>query len=256
MNKIEPHYQLLILMDLQDFFSEYYKVLTALMAFVLGLLSLAMRSYFSEKGKLKAQISENKKLIDQTEKIKAKYQRELEDLKRDHQLDIAKRKYQYEGKKDIYIKFFKLIDEFSTKNNIETQKKFLPILEEFNRNYLQSTSRQNKPAQTRAINVFQKKVQALMFESNEDLVRIKQETNTIRLLASEDVVEKLDLLTYAFEKSMEKSHHTMTNLISLLLLGDQETISKNQKEIERDAAVIDGVKRDTINLMRQELNTI
>lgn len=243
-------------MDLQDFFSEYYKALTVLIAFVLGLLSLALRSYSSEKGKLKAQISENRKLTDQTEKIKTKYQRELEELKRDHQLDIAKRKYQYEGKKDIYIKFFKLIDEFSTKNNIATQEKFLPILEEFNRNYLQSTSRQNSSAQTRAINVLQKKVQALMFESNKDLVKIKQETNTIRLLASEDVVEKLDLLTYAFEKSMEKSHQTMNNLIPLMLHGDQETMLKNQKEIERDAAVIDGIKRDIIDLMRQELNSI
>lgn len=242
--------------EIQKLFYLYYSEISIAITFLIGLLIYTLRSYLSEKGKLKAQISENKKLVEQTESIKSKYSIELEDIKKNHQLEISKRKYQYEAKKDIYIKFFKLLDEFSSKNNSETQAKFLPILEEFNRNYLQSSSKINKSGETKAINVFQKKIQALLFEANNDLIRLKQETNTIRLLASDEVVKKLDLLTFAFDKSMEDSNKMMNNLLQLMLSNDQLKMNENQRQLELTAQIINKIKEEIIELMRNELNNI
>jgi len=103
----------------------------------------------------------------------------------------------------------RLTDEFSNDNNVKTQGKFLPIVEEFNRNYLNATSNGNKRNETNAITVFSKKIQKLMLDANQDLLRIKQETNIIRLIASDAVLQKLDLLTLAYDNSMEVSNKTM-----------------------------------------------
>lgn len=100
-------------MNIQGFITENYQLILAVFTFIFGLFLLVIRSYFTEKGKLKAQISENKKLTEQVEKIKSKYNKELEEIKKEHQLDISKRKYQYESKKEQCINFFKLLDEFS-----------------------------------------------------------------------------------------------------------------------------------------------
>lgn len=242
--------------EIQKLFNQYYSEISIALTFLIGLLIITLKSYLAEKGKLKAQISENNKLIEQTESIKSKYSIELEELKKNHQLEISKRKYQYEGKKDIYIKFFKLLDEFSNKNNSETLAKFLPILDEFNRNYLQSTSKNNKSGETKAITVFQKKIQALLFDANQDLIRVKQETNTIRLLASDEVVKKLNLLTFAFDKSMQDSNKMMKNLLPLMLSNDQLKIQESQSKMELSGQVINLIKEEIIELMRIELNNI
>ena len=178
-------------MNLHLDFIEPYLAYIVLLFFVL--LILYIKTYVSEKAKIKALKNENEKLVNETERIK-----------KDFQLEIAKRKYQYESKKEQYLKFFKLLDEFSNENNIKTQEKFFPIVEEFNRNYLNATSNE-----TNAITVFSKKIQKLMLDANQDLLRIKQETNTIRLIASDAVLQKLDLLTLAYDNSMEVSNKTM-----------------------------------------------
>jgi hypothetical protein len=243
-------------MDLKGLFTENYKVITGLLIFVLSLLIIAIKSYFSERGRLKAQISENKKLVEQTEKIKSKFNKELEEYKKEHQLEISKRKYQYESKKEQYIKFFMLLDEFSNESNSKTQQKFIPIVEEFNRNYLNATSVNNKRNETNAITTFQKKIQQLMFDANKDLIRIKQETNTIRIIASNDILHKLDLLTMAYDKSLEATSKMMKNLLPLILDKNQEKIRTNKLEIEIIGIEIKSLKEEIINLMRKELGEI
>lgn len=241
---------------LQDFIINNYEIFSISFLSILGLFIIALKSYFTEKGKLKAQISENKKLVEQTEKIKSKFSKELEELKKEHQLDISKRRYQYESKKEQYIKFFKLLDEFSNENNLKTQEKFLPILEEFNRNYLKSNSLNKKKDETNAISVFSKKIQKLMFDSNQDLIRIKQETNTIRIIASDEIIKKLDLLTLAYDKSMEVANKSINELLPLMLSNNQTKMQDNQRDIEIAGMFIKKITDEIIELMRKELNEI
>lgn len=160
----------------------------------LGLLILYIKTYTTEKAKMEVLKSENKKLIEETERIK-----------KDFQLEISKRRYQYESKKEQYILFFKLLDQFTNEANKSTQEKLLPILDEFNRNFLNSSSRNDKKGENNATSVMSKKIQRLTFEANESLIKIKQETNTIRLIASDRIIQKLDLLELAYDKNMEQA---------------------------------------------------
>ena len=78
-----------------DFLKPYinYLVLT-----IIGLIAFYAKTYTQERAKRKALIRTNKRLIEETESIK-----------KEHQLDISKRRYQYESKKEQYLKFYKLI---------------------------------------------------------------------------------------------------------------------------------------------------
>lgn len=220
------------------------------------LLAIFLKSYVQEKAKLTALKSENKKLIDETEKIKSQYNKELEELKKDHQLDISKRKYQYESKKETYIKFFQLLDQFTRDNNVKNQENLMQILDEFNRNYLHAASQNNKKNETNAVTVLSKKIQKLMFDTSQDLIKIKQETNTIRIIASDEILRKLDILNLAYDKSTETSNKMMRDLPALMMANNQEQIQQGQKDIEISAMVINSIKDDIIALMRTELNEI
>lgn len=109
----------------------------------LGLLILYIKTYTTEKAKMEVLKSENKKLIEETERIK-----------KDFQLEISKRRYQYESKKEQYILFFKLLDQFTNEANKSTQEKLLPILDEFNRNFLNSSSRNDKKGENNGAGAF------------------------------------------------------------------------------------------------------
>ncbi|MGH2666647.1 hypothetical protein [Flavobacterium sp.] len=223
---------------------------------LISLLILFLKSFVQEKAKWKALKSENKKLVDETEKIKSQYSRELENLKKEHQLDLSKRKYQYESKKETYFKFFQLIDQFALDNNVKNQENLMPILDEFNRNYLNAASQNNKKNETNAVTVMSKKIQKLTFDAAQDLMKIKQETNTIRLIASNEILQKLNLLNLAYDKSMEVSNKMMSSLPALMLTNDQDKIKKEQQEVEVSALVINQIKDEIIELMRSELNEI
>lgn len=223
---------------------------------LVGVIGLYFRTYLKERAKIIALKSENETLVEQSESIKAKYNKEIEEIKKFHQLEIEKRKYQYESKKEQYLNFFRLLDSFTRDANKTTQEKLFLILDEFNKNYLNSASNNNKKGETKAVTVMSKKLQKLMFNANDDLIKIKQETNTIRLIASDNIIKKLNLLELAYDKNMEKSNKMMSDLPKLMLLNDQNKMNENQKEIEISGMVIQNIKNRIIELMREELNEI
>lgn len=211
----------------------------------LGMLILYIKTYTTEKAKIGVLKSENKKLTEETERIK-----------KDFQLEISKRKYQYESKKEQYILFFKLLDQFTNEANKSTQEKLLPILEEFNRNFLNASSRNDKKGEANATTTMSKKIQKLAFEANESLIRIKQETNTIRLIASDNIIQKLNLLELAYDKNMEQATKLMNDLPKQVMCNDQRGMQNSQNEIEISALVIKQIKDEIIELMRTELDEI
>jgi hypothetical protein len=223
---------------------------------LIGLILLYFRTLVKERAKIRVLRKKNKLLTEETEEIKSKYNKEIEKIKKEHLLDIEKRKYQYESKKEQYINFFKLLDNFNTDSNVIAQEKMIPIIEEFNRNYLNAANRNNKRGETNATIVMSKKVQKLMFESNKELSRIKQETNTIRIIASDSILKTLNLLELAYDRSFEELSKMMKDLQIQMMTNDQEGMKRSQREMQEIANVILKFKNDLIQQMRIELNEI
>lgn len=223
---------------------------------LIGLILLYLRTLVKERAKIRVLRKKNKLLTEETEEIKSKYNKEIEIIKKEHLLDIEKRKYQYESKKEQYINFFKLLDNFNTDSNVIAQEKMIPIIEEFNRNYLNAANRNNKRGETNATTVMSKKVQKLMFESNKELSRIKQETNTIRIIASDSILKTLNLLELAYDRSFEESSKMMKDLQIQMMTNDQEGMKRSQREMQEIANAILKFKNDLIQQMRIELNEI
>ena len=220
---------------------------------LLTLLIIFVKSYVSEKGKLTALESKNKELVKQSESIKSQYSKELEELKKEHQLDISKRRYKYESKKDTYIKFFQLIDQFTREQNIKNQESMILIIDEFNKKFLNAVNSKDK---TLAITLMSKKAQKLMIEANDELLRVKQETNTIRLIASSEILDKLNQLDIAYERSLDLSNKMMTSLPKNIMTNDTAKLEEEKYNVELSAQLINKIKDNIISLMRTELDEI
>lgn len=216
-----------------------------------GSLIATIGVYINEKSKQRALKRDNKKLVEETEKIKAEYTSKLEELKKDHQLEISRRKYQYEGKKESYVAFFKMLDTFTADQNIKSQDKLKDLIHEFNRNFGDSVSSQKK-----ASLVFSKKINVLAMESYKEFIKLKQETNVIKLMASDAVIDHLLLLELSYENLMKESDKMMNALPRLIMLGNEDRMNELKEEIEIKGRVINKIKDELNSLMRKELNEI
>lgn len=236
-----------------EILQQYSPYIISVLIVIIGLVS---RSYFQEKGKLMAQIEANKKLVSQTEQIKIIYSKELEEVKKTHQLDISKRKYQYESKKEQYIKFFNLLDNFNMQSTITMQEKLIPIFQEFNKNYLQASTINNRKQENQAITAMSKRLQSVMLESKKELIQLRNETNTIKLIASDKVLYKLGELSEAYDVSSDLADKVVKALPSVVMLGEGEIINKFQNVIEQSSVTILEIKNEIIDIMRDELDEI
>ena len=182
--------------ELTGFIQSYWETI----ALAVGVYGFGfLTSYLKERVKNKAYIGDIRRL-----------EGEKELVRKEHQLDIEKRKYRYESKREQFVKYFNLIDAFAAKSNSEIQSRFLPMTTAYNSEYLNGYG--DKQKETDAITKFSSGIQGLMFEANENLIRLRSETNAIKIIASTRTVNLIVEMDGLYDKSFELSSQMIKEL--------------------------------------------
>lgn len=226
-------------------------VISNILFFVLGALSIYLTAYLKVKGKNRALIEDNRQLEEDKQKIVAKYRAETEEIKKQHSLDIEKRKYQYEDKRLQFSKYFALLDEFHGKCNSIFLEKFQPIMTEFLSGCLNEEEVKN-----RAIVKYNQDVQALVFELNEEHLKVKTEQNSIRLIASEKVDVLLDKLEVAVKNATDASTEMLRFMSTQEFWADQSLIVPYQEKATIFGQDVQRFHNALKEQMKQELKEI
>ncbi|WP_318514504.1 hypothetical protein [Photobacterium leiognathi] len=172
-----------------------------IICFGAGALSLYLTAYLKVKGKNKALLEDNQKLEEEKQKVIAKYRAETEEIIKQHTLDIERRKFQYEDKRAQFSKYFSLLDEFQNKCNSILIERFQLIMKEFLSEYLVNDDSVKRQATVK----YNENIQILVFELNEEYLKVKTEQNSIRLIASPKVDSLLDELEIVTKGATESS---------------------------------------------------
>lgn len=223
-----------------------------ILSFIGGMLGLYLTAYVKVKGKNKALIEDLKSLEDEKQRVIAKYRAETEEVKKQHILDIEKRKFQYEDKRKQFTKYFALLDEFHKKSNTVFIEKFQPILSEFLSGYLVENEAEKKIA----FDKYNESVQALVFEINEEQIKLNSEQNSIRLIASQEVDELLDRLGGAVKTATEFSGDMLRFMATPEFLVDQSLISPFQEKLAVIGSEVQEFHSKLKEQMKTELNEI
>ncbi|WP_337421144.1 hypothetical protein [Phocaeicola sp.] len=214
-----------------------------LILLIISMSFFYLKTYIGEKAKNKALLKDKLNLT-----------RQIECLKKEHELEIAKRKYQYESKKDQYINFFQMLDSFSGKQNIKTVENITPIINDFYSAFLRATN--NSEEQYKASSLFMERIQNLMNENNTEFIRLKQETNTIRLIASDEVISLLNDLEKIYEDMFDISNIIIKNIPHNIIENNQNELQTNRVLIEQIAQNAITIKNKLILQMRDDLSKI
>jgi hypothetical protein len=229
-----------------------YETLTAIISFLLGALSIYLTAYAKEKGKNKALKEDVFELENEKQKILAKFQTEMEEIKKQHSLDVKKREFKYIDKREQFSKYFALLEGFHSKTNAMIADSFQPIIGEFLVAFMNGT----QDEQNIAIHNFSNSVHVLSQELNSELLKLKTETHGVRLISSDE----LDLLLNELEMAVTKSTNdatAMTQFMSKPEFWADQTLLKpyeeqNAKSGKQVAKIYEKVKLQ----MKAELNII
>lgn len=227
------------------------EILISIVSFIFGMLSLYLTAYSKAKGKNAALIEDVSRLENEKQKIIARYSAETEELKKQHSLDIEKRKYQYEDKRSQFTKFFSMLDEFNSKGYKVFVERFSPMLNEFLSSYLEGGESQND-----VITKFNECTQSMFNELYEEQIKISNETNSIRLVSSPEIDVLLDKLEIAITNSTNDTSEMMKFMTTPEFWNDQTQIAAYQSRAEESGRLVQKYRNELRDRMKYELNEI
>ena len=200
-------------------------------------------AFLQQKAKNNALLKDIRELTDEKEKIKTEYK-----------LDLEKRKYRYELKKEQYTKYFSLLDAFNAASFERIITIINPIVSKFSKSLVEANGEKQLIAS--ATNDYTDAVMQLITESAQKLSSFKNETHSIKLVASDTtlaIFEDLDRCYTGYSAIAGKLISTMHNC---LLAGQEELLPAFQQELTERAHEIIEIKNNLMNSMREELNEI
>ncbi|MGH1374507.1 MAG: hypothetical protein ACRBBW_20895 [Cellvibrionaceae bacterium] len=228
------------------------ELIELILASLAGALALYLTAYTKTKGKNKALKEDLARLETEKQSVIAKYQAETEELKKTHALDIEKRKHQYSAKKEQFVHFFSKLDSYNDSARETTEQKFPVIFNEFMKAYVSGTEED----QARANEKFSIDMNELFTDLYRELVRVRNETNTIRMIASADMDALLDNLDSDVERATEDAKNTLGIMATSEFWADQTIIKPLQKKSEDSANALLQTKSSLISQMKKELEEI
>ena len=170
---------------------------SSLIGIFIGAASLYFTAYLKEKGKSLALQEGVNFLEDEKQRIVSKYQKDIEDVKKEHQLDIEKRKHQYESKKSQYYKFMEEIDEFNGCLARSLSGTFSQIMLEF----YEFTNNVSGASKEELTLKFNKMAQSEVGKIKSQEMKLFSRLNAFKLSANGEIVQLLEELMLDIKKS-------------------------------------------------------
>lgn len=187
---------------------------------------------------------------------KKRHERELESLKHSYSLDLEKRKKMYEMKAAQFEKYFRMIDDFGKRQQVDIVKRMQPVINKFMEDYLKSTECGDKKAETAAIITFSSKISDLTNEGMEQYLSLKSETNSLKLIASDDLAILFDELQELYDDAFNATQEFMSKFVKLTMENNEEEMQHSQKTITTLGNNIKQKAEKLMIQMRKELNEI
>ncbi|MBF1802732.1 hypothetical protein [Alloalcanivorax profundimaris] len=187
---------------------------------------------------------------------KQRHERDLKQLEQDLRYKADRRLKIFDLKASEYAKYVTDLDSFGKKNQIEMPERLQPIFDEYLQNYLMATESGDEDRERQVIGWFGSQVSALMNEGLKDVLKLKSESNRLKLIATNEMLQTFDKLEQLTQESMDCTNEYMKNFTEIVLNQQHERTEAFQEKAAKLAAQIQDQSRALLDQMRSELSDI
>ncbi len=182
------------------------------------------------------------------------HERGMTRVQHDMNLDLERRKTVFTMKTSSYERYVRMLDEFGARHQTGLFRRMQPCFA----TYMESMVKANgdNVAVRTALSKFSQDVLIFIDEASQNFLKIRAETRTLKLTASDQLVAFFDALDSEMEKSMNDAQTFITDLPKLQLSGNQEEINTRLGVCAQSGAVLHRYSKEIEAQMRIELKEI
>lgn len=187
---------------------------------------------------------------------KQRHERNLKQLEQDLRFRADRRLKIFDLKASEYAKYVTDLDSFGKKNQIEMPERMQPIFDQYLQNYLAATEVGDKERERQVIGWFSSQISALIQEGLKDVLKLKSESNRLKLIATDEMLQTFDKLEQLTQESMDCTNEYMKNFTEIIFHQQHEKTESFQRQAAELASEIQNQTRALMNQMRKELSDI
>ncbi|MCF5727026.1 hypothetical protein K3H43_06485 [Aeromonas veronii] len=187
---------------------------------------------------------------------KQKHERDLKQLEQDLRYKADRRLKIFDLKASEYAKYVTDLDSFGRKNQIEIPERMQPIFDEYIQNYLAATEVGDKNKERQVIGWFSSQISSLMQEGLKDVLKLKSESNRLKLIATDEMPQTFDKLEQLTQESMDYTNEYMKNFTEIIFHQQHDKTKIYQKKAAELATEIQLQSTALMTQMRRELSDI
>jgi hypothetical protein len=187
---------------------------------------------------------------------KQKHERDLKKLEQDLRYRADRRLKIFDLKASEYAKYVTDLDSFGKKNQIEMPERMQPIVDEYLQGFLAATASGDKAQERQVIGKFSSQISALMQEGLKDVLKLKSESNRLKLIATDEMLHTFDKLEMLTQESMDCANEYMKNFIEIVFNQQNDKTAAFQSRIADLGGKIQVQSKTLLSQMRKELNDI
>ncbi|MBO7927364.1 hypothetical protein J5X91_14005 [Pseudoalteromonas sp. K222D] len=187
---------------------------------------------------------------------KQTHEKNLKQLEQDLRYRADRRLKIFDLKASEYGKYVTDLDAFGRKNEIEMPERMQPIFDEYLQRYLAAAEAEDKEQERIVIGWLSSQISGLMQEGLKDVLILKSESNRLKLIATDEMLETFDRLEALTQESMDCTNEYMNNFTEIIFNQQNEKTEAFKVKAAELGAEIQKNSKELLNQMRRELSDI
>lgn len=184
---------------------------------------------------------------------KQRHERKLKHLEQDIKYSFDRRLKIFDLKATQYSQYVTDLDALGKKNQVEMPARMQPIFDTYFKRSLEASESDNPEKEREAISWFSSEIQSLMNEGLQDVMKLKFESNRLKLIATEEMLVTFDTIEKLNQELFDITNEFMTNFIEIIMNQNEEETKIFQSRASTLGAELQKYSHQLLSQMRNEI---
>ena len=187
---------------------------------------------------------------------KQSHERKLKHLEQDIKFGFDRRLKLFDLKATQYSQYVTDLDALGKKNQVEMPARMQPILQTYFKEYMEATDAENPERMREAIEWLSSQVQALMNEGLQDVMKLKYESNRLKLIATDEMIDTFNKIEILNQEIFDLTNKYMSNFTDIVINQKEEETALFQSKAASLGVDLQKYSQQLLTQMRREINEI
>ncbi|MDG5900998.1 hypothetical protein AAEH72_11465 [Shewanella xiamenensis] len=184
---------------------------------------------------------------------KQSHERKLKHLEQDIKYGFDRRLKIFDLKATQYSQYVTDLDSLGKKNQVEIPAKMQPIFQTYFTEYLSASESGDSQRVNEVITWFSSEIQSLMNEGLKDVMKLKYESNRLKLIATDEMLVTFEAIENLNQQIFDITNEYMTNFTDIVKNQKEEETALFQSKAASLGEELQKYSRQLLSQMRKEI---